>query len=144
MNDSKEMKESPGTKHDAGKLRLDLIDPEFLTGLAGVLGFGANLYGEYNWTKGIQWSRIYGALLRHIQSAMFEYPYDVESGLHHLDHAACCLMFLRRHMTDPNYFQFDDRCEVFVSIPTVSFADAACKGGCCEGCGETCIGRCDE
>jgi hypothetical protein len=114
MSKSKEMKKSAGTKHDAGKLRLDLLDPEFLTGVADVLGYGAEKYAEHNWLKGIHWTRLYGAILRHLQSAMYESFLDSESGLPHLDHAACMLMFLRRHMISPDLENMDDRCEAFV------------------------------
>lgn len=113
MNKSEEMKESAGTKYDAGKLRLDLIDPEFEAGIAEVLAFGAEKYDEYNWTKGFQWTRLYGAIRRHLRDAMYKEMEDPESGLPHLDHAACMLMFLRRHMTDPRYRLLDDRCQVF-------------------------------
>ena len=97
---TEQMKDSPGTKHDKGKLRLDLVDPAFIDGVAEVLGFGAEKYDEHNWTKGIQWTRVYRACIGHIKDAMYKAMVDDESGLLHLDHAACMLMFLRRYMTD--------------------------------------------
>lgn len=112
MSKNEEMKESAGTKYDAGKLRLDLIDPEFEAGIAEVLGFGAQKYDEYNWVKGFQWTRLYGAIRRHLKDAMYKSMTDSESGLLALDHAACMLMFLRRHMTDSRYAHLDDRCKV--------------------------------
>ena len=38
-----------GTKHDAGKPRMDLIPPRAEMLLAEVLTFGANRYGDDNW-----------------------------------------------------------------------------------------------
>jgi hypothetical protein len=111
----KELRDSPGKRFDAGKLRLELIDPAFLRGLAGAMGYGAEKYGhDYNWTNGTQWTRLYASLLRHLLSTFYGNPTDPESGLLHLDHAAAMLMFLRRHMTDPRFRKFDDRCETFL------------------------------
>jgi len=99
---------SEGRKDDGGKLRYDLLSPEALRGIADVLRYGAAKYEDRNWEAGIKWSRVYAALLRHLVDAWWAgEDFDEESGLHHLDHAACCLHFLQtyRHTrTD-----FDDR-----------------------------------
>jgi hypothetical protein len=55
-----------GTKHDRGKLPMHLLSTRAMKGTAAVLRFGANKYGDRNWEGGIKYSRIYGALLRHI------------------------------------------------------------------------------
>lgn len=81
-------------KYDNGKVRLDLLAPEFLEGTARVLAFGAEKYGERNWEKGMKWGRPYAALGRHLWAWWRGEPFDDESGLPHLWHAACCLMFL--------------------------------------------------
>lgn len=49
--------------------------------------------GKNNWRKGIAQSRLLGAALRHILAHMWGQDYDEESGLRHLYHASCCLMF---------------------------------------------------
>lgn len=38
---------SDGQKYDSGKPRMDLLDSEFLEGVANVMGFGAEKYAEY-------------------------------------------------------------------------------------------------
>jgi len=48
-----------GIKHDAGKLRLDLIPPEAIRALGEVLTYGTNKYGDRNWEKGISEDRLY-------------------------------------------------------------------------------------
>jgi hypothetical protein len=104
----KTLKDAPGTKHDHGKARVDLIDPLLMLSAAKGLEFGLK-YGEHNWRKGMQWSRIYGGLLRHLFAFWQREDIDEESGNHHLDHAACMLMFLIRYAKDKNYAEHDDR-----------------------------------
>ena len=101
---------SEGVKNDEGKLRMELIPPEALDALASVLTFGANKYGDRNWEKGIQWSRVYGAALRHMNAWVQQKDddgCDDETGLSHLAHALACITFLvtyeRRQM-----YEFDD------------------------------------
>jgi hypothetical protein len=83
-----------GIKHDSEKVRLDLIPTSLLNGVGEVLTFGANKYGDRNWEEGLAWSRVYGALLRHVTAWWDGETLDPESGLHHLKHAACNLAFL--------------------------------------------------
>jgi len=84
-----------GTKHDNGKPMMGLISGAFLTGLATVLTFGAKKYAAHNWRKGLAYSRVYDALQRHLVAYWAGEDMDPETGLSHLDHAACELMFLR-------------------------------------------------
>ena len=81
-------------KLDAERPRMDLLDPDFLVGVSKVLGFGAQKYAAHNWRLGLDASRTYAALLRHLTSFWNGEDLDPESGLPHLYHAACMLMFL--------------------------------------------------
>jgi hypothetical protein len=83
-----------GQKFDGDKPRLDLVSRQALEGLASVLGFGARKYAAHNWRGGIEYSRLIGAALRHINAFNDAEDLDPESGLSHIDHAQCCLMFL--------------------------------------------------
>lgn len=83
-----------GVKHDGGKLRIDLVPNEFIYGCSRGLEFGARKYGDYNWAQGLKWSRCFAALMRHLWAWWSGNECDDESGLSHLDHAACCLAFL--------------------------------------------------
>lgn len=75
--------------------------------IAKVLDFGAKKYDSWNWSKGIAWSRVYGALLRHLFAWWRGEDRDPESGLSHLAHAGCCLVFLLQYnLTRRSY---DDR-----------------------------------
>lgn len=95
---------SEGTKFDSGKVRLELLPPELLYATATILTFGANKYADRNWELGMSWSRVYGALMRHLwswwggkaptsKSFLFG-ELDEETTHSHLWHAACCIAFL--------------------------------------------------
>ena len=103
--------EYEAVKHDLGKNRHDLIDPHFLTILAAALTFGAEKYSDDNWLThgGLKWSRIYGALQRHLVAFSRGAEMDPESNLTHLGHAAAMLMMLARYEYDYRYKGNDDR-----------------------------------
>jgi hypothetical protein len=81
-------------KADVGKVRVDLLPVHPLTEIARVLTFGATKYDERNWEKGFDWSRIYGAALRHLLAWWDGEDLDPETSMSHLAHAATCVMFL--------------------------------------------------
>jgi hypothetical protein len=83
-----------GRKDDQGKAAYHLLAPEFLDGTAQVLEFGARKYGARNWEAGMDWSRPFAALMRHMWAWWRGERADPETGMSHLWHAACCLMFL--------------------------------------------------
>ena len=103
-------------KHDQDKLPLHLLSTEALNQTAAVLKFGAEKYAEHNWRKGFAWSRPLAAAMRHITAFNNGEDRDPESGLSHLAHAACCIMFLLEfEKTHPH---LDDRYKP--SVPTAS------------------------
>jgi hypothetical protein len=83
-----------GTKYDSGKPPMSLLDPTWKAGVAKVLGFGAEKYDAHNWRKGFKYSRLIDAAERHLDAFTSGEDLDSESGLCHLYHASCCLMFL--------------------------------------------------
>lgn len=96
-----------GTKYDSGKPRMDLLPPIALTEVSKVLTFGANKYGDRNWEKGINYSRLIGAAMRHLNAYNGGQDLDPESGLSHVAHACCNLMMLI-HMSEKRG-DLDDR-----------------------------------
>lgn len=82
-----------GTKFDGGKPRMSLLDPFVLREVAKVLTFGEKKYAANNWRGGFELSRLTDAALRHITSWIEGEDTDPESGLSHLAHGICCLMF---------------------------------------------------
>lgn len=96
-----------GVKFDQGKAPMSLLDRKWLEGTAQVLSFGAEKYDAHNWRKGMPFTRVTDAALRHIMAFLDGEDLDPESGLPHLDHASCCLMFASNmHKTRPD---LDDR-----------------------------------
>lgn len=83
-----------GIKYDAEKVRVDLLDSEWLEGVGAVLTFGAKKYAADNWRGGIHYRRLLGAALRHVFAFLRGEDNDPESGISHILHASCCLMFL--------------------------------------------------
>ncbi len=84
-------------KFDSKKNRLELIEPEFILGLGKVLSFGAEKYEAWNWVKASSeedQNRIKGAMMRHMMAYMGGEKLDPETGLSHLHHISCNLMFL--------------------------------------------------
>lgn len=86
----------PGDKYDQGKIRYDLLPFKALEEIALVLTFGANKYKPDGWreVEGWRW-RYFAAAMRHLLAWFAKgEKRDPESGLHHLAHAACCIMFM--------------------------------------------------
>jgi hypothetical protein len=102
-------------KFDGAKLPVNLLSSEALNQTAAVLKFGADKYHAHNWRDGFAWSRPLAAAMRHIMAFNDGEDKDPESGLSHLAHAACCIMFLLEfEKTHPH---LDDRYKVDVHKP---------------------------
>jgi len=83
-----------GLKFDNDKLPFHLLPPELLEGVSAVLQFGAHKYAARNWELGMDWSRPFGALMRHMWAWWRGQSTDDETGMSHLWHAGCCIAFL--------------------------------------------------
>jgi hypothetical protein len=94
-------------KFDQDKLPLHLLSTEAMNQTAAVLAFGAQKYAEHNWRNGFAWSRPLSAAMRHITAFNAGEDTDPESGLSHLAHAACCIMFLLEF--EKTHQHLDDR-----------------------------------
>ena len=111
MNRKFKTKSYQGMKYDGNKIRYDLIDSYSLHKLAEVYTFGAEKYDDNNWRKGFEFSRIFGALMRHSWAFWRGQNLDKESGLPHLAHAAWCCFALMNFSkfkigSDDRIFQF--------------------------------------
>lgn len=91
-----------GLKFDGGKPRWDLVQLDVFEEVAAILEFGARKYEANSWqTVAGAEGRYLAALLRHITAYQRGEELDAESGLPHLAHAACNLMFLRWFQQQP-------------------------------------------
>lgn len=87
-----------GAKYDRGKVLFRPLTRGLARSLhevARVLTFGANKYAEDSWqTVPNAAVRYENALDRHLNAWKLGESYDPESGLHHLAHAACNVLFI--------------------------------------------------
>jgi len=81
-------------KKDYGKLPWHLFPDDAAEEIVKVLEFGANKYSPRGWEEGMDWSRVYSALRRHLVAWFFRRGNDPDTGLSHLAHAGCCVLFL--------------------------------------------------
>lgn len=84
-----------GRKFDGDKLQYGLVPPLALRETVKVLTFGAQKYEPDNWRRVPDGPRRYfDAAQRHIWAYKEGETIDPESGVNHLAHAVCCLMFM--------------------------------------------------
>lgn len=96
-----------GVKHDQDKPEMALLSSIALLETAKVMTFGKLKYSANNWRGGFAWTRPLSAALRHIFAYLGGQDKDPETGISHLAHAICCLMFvLEFEVTHP---ELDDR-----------------------------------
>ena len=83
-----------GIKYDSAKPKMNLLPPKAIVEVAKVLTFGAEKYDAENWRKLDDLQNRYTAgALRHIFAHMDGEKLDSETGLSHMAHALCCLLF---------------------------------------------------
>lgn len=96
-----------GQKFDGGKARYDLIPARPLHELAELYAMGAAKYGVRNWEKGLEFGRVFAALMRHAWAWWRGERTDPEDGQHHLASVAwCALALMELEQTHP---ELDDR-----------------------------------
>lgn len=84
-----------GTKFDAAKRRWDLLPFGSVERIVDVITFGARKYAPNNWQKlADPDDRYFAALMRHLVAWRAGERVDPDSGLGHLSHAGCNLVFL--------------------------------------------------
>lgn len=92
-----------GKKYDQGKPQWNLLPWLAVEEVVKVLTFGAKKYAPDNWRRVADARNRYSAAaLRHISAFMRGEEQDPETGLHHLAHATCCLLFLLELLDTPD------------------------------------------
>lgn len=97
---------------DPNKPQLTQVWPDFIAGVARILMHGAKKYARGNWQRGMSYNEVLDAAKRHIAAIERGEEIDTDSGLPHLHHATCSLMFLdyyQRSDRKDEYARFDDR-----------------------------------
>lgn len=84
-----------GMKFDTGKLDYTLLPWDGVEEIVKVLEFGAKKYDRDNWKHVSNAEvRYMAAAFRHLIAHNNGEKTDSETGLSHLAHASCCLLFL--------------------------------------------------
>lgn len=96
-NPERQRQVTGGVKDNRNKSRVDLIPSAPLVGAGDVLAYGADKYKPHNWRLGLRWSDTMASLMRHLLAFNDGEELDPESGLPHLDHAMCQLLFLSEY-----------------------------------------------
>lgn len=104
---SKKSAKSSGTKHDNEKPDMSLLSSVALIEMSKVMTFGKKKYSANNWRSGIEWSRVIAAAFRHLTAYNGGEDKDPETGITHLAHCACDLMFLMEY--EKTHKELDNR-----------------------------------
>ena len=98
-------------RFDEGKTDWNLVPWESVEQIAKVLQFGAKKYNSDNWRsgEGFDYTRVLNSLMRHIVAFQKGEDQDPESGLSHLAHAGCNVLFLLYYQEYQNRYKNDDR-----------------------------------
>lgn len=88
------VEEGDHLKKDYGKDPWHLFPWDAARAIVKVLAFGANKYEPRGWENGMDWSRVYSALQRHLIAWFNKEGKDPDTGYSHLWHAGCCILFL--------------------------------------------------
>lgn len=99
-------------KHDSGKRDWSLLPYDSLEEVVKVLEFGAKKYSRDNWKagEGFKYTRSFNALQRHMLAFMRGEDNDPETGISHLSHAMCNLLFMQHFVLNKDkYKNCDDR-----------------------------------
>lgn len=99
-------------KFDQGKRDWSLLPYDSVEEVVKVLEFGAKKYARDNWKQGegFKYSRSFNALMRHMLAFMGGEDNDPETGISHLAHAMCNLMFMQHFVLNKDtYTECDDR-----------------------------------
>jgi hypothetical protein len=83
-----------GIKYDTEKDPWHLAPWDAFRAIVRVLKHGAEKYEPRNWERGMAWSRPFAACMRHLTAWFDGENKDPESGMPHLWHAGCCIVFL--------------------------------------------------
>lgn len=97
-------------KFDANKSDWSMMPWDSVEEILKVLEFGKQKYSAWNWAQGegFKYSRIFNSLLRHMFAWFRGEDSDPESGLSHLAHAGCNILFLIYFVKHKNKYKNND------------------------------------
>lgn len=99
-------------RFDAGKTDWSLVPWDSVEEIVKVLEFGKVKYAAWNWSSngGFKYMRVFNSTMRHLLAWARGEDKDPESGLSHISHAACNLLFILYFIKHKDkYSSNDDR-----------------------------------
>ena len=99
-------------KYDAGKTNWSLVPWDSVEEITKVLEFGAGKYDPWNWAErgGFLYSRLFNSAMRHFIAWFWKKEdKDPETGISHLAHLGCNVLFLLHYVLNDKFNNNDDR-----------------------------------
>lgn len=99
------------TKHDNGKTDWSLLPWDAVEEIIKVLQFGAGKYSPWNWAEngGFKFNRLFNSSMRHFVAWFWRREdLDPETGLSHMAHLGCNILFLLHYVLNGNKFKNND------------------------------------
>jgi hypothetical protein len=85
---------SEAQKHDSGKPSWSLLPVDAMLEVVAVYDLGERKYSRGNWTRGMDYHRVFDAMMRHAWAWWSGEERDPEDGQHHLGSVAWCALTL--------------------------------------------------
>ena len=106
----KEQLNKAAVKFDQHKLDWMILPYDALEEIVKVLQFGAAKYARGNYANGsgLEYTRVLNSLMRHILAFARGEDIDPETGLSHMAHAGCNVLFLLHYIKNPEKFSTND------------------------------------
>lgn len=106
--------EGKALKYDDNKVDWAILPLGAVEEIIKVMKFGESKYARGNFAvgTGLSYTRLLNALVRHTFAFMRGEDIDPESGLNHMAHAGCCILFILHYIVNSSkYHGNDDRRE---------------------------------
>ena len=102
-----------GDKETEGKLRWDLLPYRAVEEVVKVYTYGCIKYDDWNWYKGIPYTKLFGGMMRHVMKYwIYREEIDEENQCHHLASVVFyCLAFMTFDFEGRGRDSLDDRKE---------------------------------
>ena len=105
----RQLKET-AVKFDNDKVDWMILPYDALEEIIKVMEFGARKYARGNFAsgEGLEYTRVLNSLMRHILAFSRGEDLDPETGISHMAHAGCNILFLLHYIKNPEKFKNND------------------------------------
>ena len=97
-------------RYNEGKLDWSLIPWDSVEEILKVLEFGKIKYSAWNWNKGegFKYTDVFNSMVRHLFAWIRGQDNDPESGLNHMAHVGCNVLFILYFIKHKNRYKDND------------------------------------